>query len=266
MGYNRQHMTPLDPLFFAPAAFLAGVLMFLAPCTLPLVPGYLAFIAGVPFGEIQRGERDKASSKKAARRILLNALMFVLGFSIIFISLGMFAGLLGGVLGPWRGVLSRGAGLVVILFGLTMMGLVRLEFLLKERRISLPTFLTVGRPESSLFIGALFALGWSPCVGPILGTVLLYASARATAFQGALLLGVFSLGLGIPFVLSALLVSRAGSAFLRFAPALAMLSRLGGAALVVFGFLLLTGTLGVLIPSQFIETHLLGSSWFLMHL
>ncbi|MEI7720125.1 MAG: cytochrome c biogenesis protein CcdA [bacterium] len=254
-------MTPIDLFAFAPAAFFAGVLMFFAPCTLPLVPGYLAFIAGVPYGEV--GAHDHT---RARRRILVNAGAFVIGFSFIFILLGVFAGAIGGLLGPWRVVLARGAGLVVILFGLTMMGVLRIPAFSRERRLGLPRFLTVGRPESSVFIGGLFALGWSPCIGPILGTVLLYASANATLLQGGLLLGIFSLGLGIPFLLSALLINKASSVFVRIAPKLHTLSVVGGALLVCFGFLLLMGWLGSLIPSQFIESHMVGYNWFLAHL
>ena len=253
-------MLPIEALVLAPAAFLAGVLMFFAPCTLPIIPGYLAFIAGVPYGEIGKG------GGRARKRILVNACAFVLGFSVVFILLGIFAGLIGSLLGSWREILARGAGLVVILFGLTMMGVLQISALTRERRIGLPRFLTVGKPESSFFIGALFALGWSPCIGPILGTVLLYASAHATALEGGLLLGVFSLGLGIPFLLSALLISQAGKAFARIAPKLNTLSVVGGVLLVIFGIMLLTGTLGYLVPTQFIENHMLGYGWFLAHL
>ena len=255
-------MSP-DMLMLAPSAFLAGMLMFLAPCTLPLIPGYLAFIAGVPYGEINK---EGSAHTKARRRILINAAAFVVGFSFIFILLGTFASFIGGLLGSWRYVLARGAGFLVILFGLTMMGVVRIPVLSRERRLGLPSFLTVGRPESSLFIGMLFALGWSPCIGPILGTVLLYASAHTTALQGAMLLGVFSLGLGIPFLLTALLLSYAGKTFTQITPKLKTLSVVGGAVLVLFGILLLTGMLGYLVPTQFIESHMIGYDWFLAHL
>lgn len=254
-------MIPLDALALAPAAFLAGVFMFLAPCTLPLVPSYLAFIAGVPYGQVGKG-----GSLEARQRILLNAVAFIIGFSFVFMVLGMFAGLAGSLLGPWREYLSRAAGLVVMLFGFTMMGVLRIRFFLSERRLALPRFLTVGRPESSILIGALFALGWSPCVGPILGTVLLFASARATALEGGLLLSVFSLGLGLPFLLSALLIGRASKAFARLTPALEWLSLFGGGVLVFFGALLFSGMIGSLVPSSLLETHLFGYQWLLHRL
>ncbi|HYF12892.1 MAG TPA: cytochrome c biogenesis protein CcdA [Candidatus Paceibacterota bacterium] len=216
-------------LTLAPAAFLAGVLMFLAPCTLPLVPGYLAFIAG------------------GQGKVVRNAVAFVLGFSVIFILLGMFAGTIGGVLAPWKDFLSRIAGAVIILFGLTMLGLVRLPVLSSERHVGIPKFLSLGSPHSSFLIGALFAIGWSPCIGPILGTILFIASAEATALSGALLLAIFSLGLAIPFILCAIFVDQASTAISRYARATVSLSRVGGALLIGIGALMLMGSMGLLI-------------------
>jgi cytochrome c-type biogenesis protein len=211
--------------------------MFLAPCTLPIIPGYLVFIAGNPSRKEERSH--------TRRRVLVNALAFVVGFSFVFILFGIFAAALGGLLGQWRGDIARLAGAVIILFGLTMLGLVRVPGMRGEWRLALPRFLTLGRPESSLLIGALFALGWSPCIGPILGTVLLFASNSATVLQGALLLGIFSLGLGVPFLLTALLIDSAGSLFARWGKALTALSVLGGILLIVIGVLILSGELAV---------------------
>jgi cytochrome c-type biogenesis protein len=171
-------------LLLIPGAFLAGVLMFLAPCTLPIVPGYLAFIAGVSPGE----------EKGARGRIVRNAIWFVIGFSVVFVLLGTFAGYVGVAIGPWRTLVARLAGLVIIFFGLTMLGVIKFSFITAEHRARIPKFLSLGRPESSMLIGALFALGWSPCIGPILGTILFIATTTS-AFAGALLLTVFSLGL-----------------------------------------------------------------------
>ena len=149
------------------------------------------------------------------------------------------------MVGPYREILGRAAGAVIILFGLTMLGL-RLPALSADRRPALPGFLTVGRPDSSFFIGALFALGWSPCIGPILGTILLFASVNATALWGALLLCAFSLGLAIPFLLTALLIDRAGAAFAQFAGAARVLQYVGGALLVALGVLMLLGNGGLM--------------------
>ena len=136
----------MDVLALAPAAFLAGLLMFLAPCTLPIVPGYLAFIAGT-------GGSGNEQYKKRWR-VFYNALAFVIGFSLVFILLGTFAAAIGSFLGPWRDTLGRLAGAVIIVFGLTMLGLVRIPVLSAERRMAVPHFLTIGKPHSSALIGA----------------------------------------------------------------------------------------------------------------
>jgi cytochrome c-type biogenesis protein len=227
-------MTPVDPLLLVPGAFIAGILMFLAPCTLPIVPGYLVFIAGSGAGE---GTDNR-------RRILLNAFAFALGFSVVFILLGTFAAALGALIGPWRDLVGRAAGALIILFGLTMIGILRIPMLGREWHARLPRFLTIGRPESSLLIGVLFALGWSPCIGPILGTVLLLASTSTTALQGAMLLGVFSLGLAVPFLLTAILIDAAAIQFARWGRALAILSTLGGVLLITIGVCMMLGLMG----------------------
>ena len=137
--------------------------------------------------------------------------------------------------------MSRAAGAVLILFGLTMLGVVRVGALSSEKRIRTPNVIVIGRPESSFLMGMLFALGWTPCIGPILGTVLLFASTSATQMQGALLLAVFSVGLGIPFLLTALLISQAGAWFAKMQGAVELLSKIAGVILVVFGTFMLFG-------------------------
>jgi cytochrome c-type biogenesis protein len=223
-------------LFLIPAAFLAGVLMFLAPCTLPIVPGYLAFIAGVAPGEEVR----------MRGRVVRNAVAFVIGFSIVFVLLGTFAGLLGTAVAPWRDVAGRVAGAIILLFGLTMLGVFRLPILSTTSSIRVPKFLSLGKWHSSAFIGALFALGWSPCIGPILGTILFVASSTSP-FAGAILLTVFSLGLGLPFILSAIFIDRLNTAFARLGGVTQALSYIGGIVLVVLGCLMLSGNMGLLI-------------------
>lgn len=217
-------------------AFFAGIGMFLAPCTLPIVPGYLSFIGG------------GASASRGS--IMRNAVAYVLGFSIVFILLGLFAVSIGHMLGAWRLYLPQVAGGLIILFGLTMLGL-RIPGLSGERHLRLPSFLTVGRPESSLLIGALFALGWSPCIGPILGTVLLMASTSTTAGQGAVLLAVFSLGLGVPFLLAALLLNKIESLFVRLGQISVWMSKASAVLLIAIGILMLTNTMGLLVTYAF---------------
>jgi len=227
-------------LSLIPAAFIAGILMFLAPCTLPIVPGYLAFIAGSPGG-----------AEASRRRILWNALAFVVGFSIVFIALGASAGLVGALVAPWKALISRAAGALIILFGLTMLGVIRLPALSSEYHIRIPKFLTLGRWQSSFLIGALFALGWSPCIGPILATILFLASGSATALSGAFLLGVFSLGLGIPFLLTAALMHGGQNMFGKWGTTSKILSVLGGIALLLIGALMLTDHMALLIEWGF---------------
>ncbi len=228
----------IDPALFI-GAFIAGMLMFLAPCTLPIVPGYLAFIAGIPLSAL-----TNPAAKRSARMVVFkNALAFVIGFSAVFILLGASAGFVGTLVGPWRYALAKLGGIVIILFGLTMLGLLRLPVLSSERHIKLPSFLELGRLPSSAFIGALFAFGWSPCIGPILGTVLLIASNSATVFYGAVLLGVFSLGLAVPFLLTALIVTESTVFLSRIGGFVKGLSIVGGVGLIVGGVVMLTGNM-----------------------
>ncbi|MDE2213301.1 MAG: sulfite exporter TauE/SafE family protein [Patescibacteria group bacterium] len=228
-----------DPLSLAPAAFIAGILMFLAPCTLPIVPGYLAFIAGTPEGG------------RARFRVFYNALAFVVGFTLIFVLFGTFAALLGGSIGLWRYTLSRLAGLLLILFGLTMLGIFRLPVLSGTWQTRMPRFLSLGHPQSSFIMGALFALGWSPCIGPILGTILFLASASTTAAQGALLLFIFSLGLSLPFLLFALLLDRGARLVSHLGRTALLLQWIGGCILIFLGILMVLGDMGLLVTWGF---------------
>lgn len=230
-------------LSFIISAFVAGLLTFLAPCTLPLVPGYLGFISGASAADVAQPEKAKA----VRRRVVANGLFFVLGFSAVFILFGTLAGFLGQTLAPFRVWFSRVGGVLVILFGLFMLGAFRLPFLQAERRMRLPSFLAVGRPTSSFVIGSSFGFGWTPCVGPVLGSILLLASTSRTALQGAVLLAIFSFGLAIPFLLVAFGFSRATSYINRLAGYLKAVSVIGGVFLIALGLLLLTDNFSLLI-------------------
>ena len=235
-------------------AFIAGLLTFLAPCTLPMVPAYIGFISGVSSEELENPETARA----ARRKMFLNGIFFIIGFAIIFIIFGTLAGLLGQGLASYRLWLTRIGGIFVILFGLFMMGAFKLSFLTKERRIKTPSFLTMGKPTSSLAIGSAFGLGWTPCVGPVLGSILLLASTSSTALQGGFLLAIFSAGLAVPFVLVALGYGKATQYIKRISGYLKWIQIIGGIFLVLLGILLFTDRFGLLIQYgyeifQFIE-------------
>ena len=212
-------------------AFGAGLLSFLSPCVAPLVPGYLSFLAGSAGlgADGSRGETE---------RVLTVGLLFVLGFSAVFVVLGAGAALFGAALDTSRPQLNRLAGLVMIAMGIVVSGPLRVPLLYQERRVHL-----IDRPYGPLgtvAVGMTFALGWTPCIGPILATILLYAGAVETVERGALLLLVYSLGLGLPFVLVGLGWSRA-LGLLSWARRHARALNLGsGALLVGLGVLLLT--------------------------
>jgi cytochrome c-type biogenesis protein len=227
-------MTPL----FIVSAFVAGLVTFLAPCTLPLVPAYLGYIAGV----VEHDIVGSTSTLEARRKILITGLLFVLGFSAVFVVFGLLAGLAGSWVSHVREVFTRVSGVCVIIFGLLMVGVLNPQWLIRERRVSVRGHVVAGSPYMAPILGAAVAFGWTPCIGPILGSVLLLASSTATALQGALLLAVFSLGLGIPFVLLAALFSRTSAWIRRNESLLHTISRIGGVILVLVGVQLLFGS------------------------
>lgn len=224
-------------------AFIAGLLTFLAPCTLPLVPAYLGFISGVD----QNALKNPETARAARRKIFLNGLAFIVGFSFVFIAFGVLAGFAGIALAPYRVWFARIGGVLVILFGLFMLGFFKLPFFQTDKRIPIPSWLTLGRPSSSLFIGGTFALGWTPCVGPILGSILLLAGTSGTALQGGAMLTVFSFGLAIPFLVIALAFSKATVYIEKLSKYLTSVSIIGGIFLILLGLLLATDNFGLTI-------------------
>ncbi len=212
----------------------AGILSFLSPCVLPIFPSYLSFVTGLSLGELS-GSLAKA---KARRAIILNSLCFIFGFSVVFISLGASFSLLGRVLFDYQQILRKVGGVLIILFGLYIAGLLKLPLLMRNFRVEL-----TDRPAGyigAFIVGVTFAAGWTPCVGPILGSILLYASTAKTAYTGILMLGAYSLGLAIPFFLSALAMNRFLDFFDRFKRVMPVVSLAGGVFLVFVGTLLLT--------------------------
>ncbi|MDC1205263.1 cytochrome c biogenesis protein CcdA [Candidatus Pacebacteria bacterium] len=226
---------------FIVSAFIAGILMFLAPCTLPMVPAYLAFISGVKQSDVD-GTKKGTDAK---RRIIKNAIAFILGFSIIFVAFGILAGLFGTFIGQFRVILTQVGGVFIIIFGLMMLNVINFAPLMKDRKLSMPSSLKPGKPTSAFLIGATFALGWTPCVGPVLASVLLLASTSTTVLSGGFLLGVFSLGLAVPFLLTAFLYAHASETILRYGSITKWVSIVGGVFLIFIGGLLLTDNFGL---------------------
>jgi cytochrome c-type biogenesis protein len=209
-------------------SFTAGLLSFLSPCVLPLIPSYVTFITGMSLDEVQR----------ARRATLVHSLLFVAGFTLVFLALGASATLLGRALLAYRDWISRVGGVLIIVFGLYLLGVFNIGLLARERRVHI-----ADKPLGylgTLLVGMAFAAGWTPCIGPILGSILIYTSSSADLGRGILLLLAYSLGLAIPFLLASLAIGRFFTAFARFRPHLAWVSRAGGVLLVIIGLLLVT--------------------------
>ncbi len=233
----------MDTIGLTISAFVAGLLTFLAPCTLPLVPGYLGFISGVSLKDID----DPAKGPRARHTIFTSALLFVTGFSAVFILFGTLLAFGGLALSAYRPLLQKIGGTVIIFFGLYMTGALKLPFLMgleREKRFPITKHIKPGAPFSSLLFGVSFALGWTPCIGPILGSILTLAAASATVWKGAALLAVFSTGLSLPFLLIALLIGSASHILHTLERILPVISVVGGCFLVFLGILLLTDSFG----------------------
>jgi len=214
----------------------AGAISFLSPCVLPLVPPYLCYMAGVSVADF-RGEQQAPAL--ARRRLTFTAGAFVLGFSTVFVALGAGASTIGRLLRGWQEPLAFAAGVAIIIMGLNFLGILRIPFLSREAR-----FQTRGKPASALgayIMGLAFAFGWTPCIGPVLGPILTLAGGSETMHGGALLLAVYSLGLGIPFLVAALFSASFMRFLGRFRVHLGRVEKVIGAMLVVAGVLFISG-------------------------
>ena len=217
-------------------ALTAGVLSFLSPCVLPLVPSYLGFVTGMSLEDLQEGVDREA--------ILAHSLLFVAGFSIIFITLGASASFLGGYLRHYDVWIARIGGLFIIVLGLHLIGVFRIVPLMRERRIQVKD-----KPAGyigTLGVGAAFGAGWTPCLGPVLGGLLMLAGTQETVSTGVFLLGFYSLGLAIPFLISALALDWFLGAFSRIRRFLPVVEKVSGVLLIAVGLLLVTGSFTIL--------------------
>lgn len=230
-----------------PLAFLAGLLSFLSPCVLPLVPSYLAFVGGSVGGSVGvvgaagNGAVAPGAGSAIARRVLLRqSLLFIAGFTLVFIVMGASASMLGAVLREHRALLTVVAGVVVALFGLVMLGFLKIPLLYRDAR---PRYRgETAHPWGALLLGMAFAAGWSPCIGPILGGILTLAGGSGTLAQGIGLLAVYALGLAVPFLAAAMAIEP----FLRFSRGfrgyMPWVERAAGVLLLAAGVLMVTGT------------------------
>jgi cytochrome c-type biogenesis protein len=216
-----------------PLVFGAGVLSFLSPCVLPLVPPYLTYMGGASFEQLRSDDRALHA------RVVLTSIFFILGFSVVFVTLGATATAFGQAFREALPILTPLAGILIVIMGLHFLGVFRIALLDRQVRSSGPSVAT--GPVGGFLLGLAFAIGWTPCIGPILAAILSVAANENSALEGAALLGVYSLGLGVPFLLAGIAVGPFLSFFSRFKRNLGLVEKIVGVLLVVTGFLFLTG-------------------------
>lgn len=210
-------------------ALLAGVISFLSPCVLPIVPPYLAYMGGVTMGDMTSGARSN-------RPAVIAALFFALGLSTVFIFLGFTTSLLGQMFLQNQRVFGMVAGIVIIVFGLHFLGILRIPFLYREARIDAGD--RGGSALGAYVLGLAFAFGWTPCIGPILGAILSIAAQEGSVARGTALMAVYAVGLGLPFILAAVFINRAVAVMDRFKRHMAVIEKVMGALLIVVGLAL----------------------------
>src|SRR5687768_15267076 len=233
------------------AAFGAGLLSFISPCVLPLVPGYLSYISGLSLDEMRGttmvaggGTVAVAQPVGARRQVVIASLAFIIGFSIVFVALGAAASAIGQFLAERQAIFNRIAGAIIIVFGLHTMGVLRIEWLYQEKRVH-----STSKPAGFIgatLIGIAFAFGWTPCIGPILAGILALAGTQETVSQGVRLLAVYSLGLGVPFLATALMINRFFAAMSRIRKHYHKIELVSGVLLVVIGILIFTNRFTVI--------------------
>ena len=221
-------------------AFVAGIVSFLSPCVLPLVPSYVTFVTGMTLDEL-----TDAGTRAARMRAAAHSALFILGFSSVFVALGATATVFGGLVRRWLPLLQQIGGITIVFFGLYLLGVLRLSVFARERRVQLAS-----KPAGylgSVVVGLTFGAAWTPCVGPVLASILLYAGLQSTMMHGMLLLGTYALGLGIPFFVAAVGLNwfLAGSRWLR--RWVKPIEMIAGAALILVGTLLFTGRFSVIV-------------------
>ena len=233
------------------AAFLAGILSFISPCVLPLIPGYLSFVSGVTLDDMRGTGTTAVAPAGARRRAVIMSVAFVLGFSLVFISLGASATAVGALLMDHLSLLGKIAGVVIILFGLHMMGVLRIGWLYNEKRMQ-----TSGKPAGffgAMLVGIAFAFGWTPCIGPILAAILAVAATQESVGEGVKLLAVYSAGLGVPFIATSLAINKFFAASARIRKHYHTIEVVSGVLLVAVGILIFTNRFTII--AQFLTPY-----------
>ena len=228
-------------------AFLAGLLSFVSPCVLPLVPSFVTYITGLTFEDIT-SDKDRARIRKIT---IANSLAFIGGFTTIFVLFGASATFIGQAFLQYQDIIQKVGGILIILFGLYIMGVLKLDFLTKEKKIHIEN-----KPAGyfgSYIVGMAFAAGWTPCVGPILGTILLYASTTGSIGKGMGLLAIYSLGLGLPLFISALAINSFISTFKVIAGYMRWITIISGIFLILIGIMIFTNSFTII------------TTWFQQH-
>ena len=246
-------MTQSIPQISLIAAFSAGLLSFVSPCVLPLVPSYISYITGLSVEQLM----DVSERVKFKKTIVLNSLLLIAGFSSVFIAFGASASFLGQMLITYQDHIRRVGGILIIVFGLYLLGILNLNFLKMEHRYHFRN-----RPAGylgSFLVGVAFAAGWTPCVGPVLGSILLYASTTDSLLNGVVLLTFYSLGLGLPLFLTALGVDRFLAYFKEVRAYLWVVSTVSGVLLVIVGVMIYANSLTMI--TSFLERY--GIGWYL---
>lgn len=222
-------------------AFLAGIVSFFSPCVLPLLPSYVTFITGISFEDLTAG----SDRKKILKITIFNSIVFISGFSVVFIALGASSSLIGQILYEYLDWLRIIGGVIIIIFGIFIAGFLRSNLLMQEKRIHLSA-----KPAGyigTFIVGMAFGAGWTPCIGPILGTILIYSGAHGSAIYGIKLLAVYSLGLALPFLLSSLAINSFLSYSAKFQKYYKAIMIFSGLILIIFGMLLVTDQLKLIV-------------------
>jgi len=220
------------------AAFIAGFLSFLSPCVLPLIPSYISYITGITFGELTQ----EAPPRRIRLLTAVHSLLFISGFTLVFVLLGLSLTFAGGLILQHRQVISKVGGVIIIIFGLSITGVINVAFLQKEKKVEIKS-----KPVGyfgSFLIGSTFALGWTPCVGPILASILLWSLTEKDIIRGAALLFSYSLGLALPFFISSVLVNNFLAYFKAAKKYLRVISVITGIFLIAVGITLFTNSFG----------------------